>query len=161
MISATVTGGILGGFEESIAVLPVLVTFIPMLMDTGGNSGAQSSTMVIRGMALGEIEDRDIGKVLWIEVRVALICGAALAVVNFLRLIIFNRASVSMMVNIVVCLTLLIAVTIAKTIGALLPIVAKKLGGDPAIMASPMITTIVDACTLVVYFSLARQILRF
>jgi magnesium transporter len=161
MISATVTGGILGSFEHSIAVLPVLVTFIPMLMDTGGNSGAQSSTMIIRGMALGEIEDKDVGIVLWKEIRVALLCGTALAVVNFARILIFNHASVSVLVNAVVCLTLVIAVTIAKSIGALLPMAAKKLGGDPAIMASPMITTIVDACTLVIYFNLARRVLNF
>jgi magnesium transporter len=161
MISATVTGSILGSFEESIAVLPVLVTFIPMLMDTGGNSGAQSSTMIIRGMALGEIEGRDVGRVLWKELRVALICGLSLAMVNFIRLIIFNHNNVNMTVNMVVCLTLVIAVTVAKSIGALLPMVAKKLGGDPAVMASPMITTIVDACTLVVYFNLARRVLGF
>ncbi|MCL1805513.1 MAG: magnesium transporter [Clostridiales bacterium] len=160
MVSATVTGRILGSFEESISLLPVLVTFIPMLMDTGGNSGAQSSTMIIRGMALGEIENRDVGKVLWKEIRVAMLCGLTLAAVNCLRLIIFNRG-LSLLVIFVVCMSLVIAVMIAKTIGALLPIAAKKLGGDPAIMASPMITTIVDACTLFVYFNLARQILSF
>ena len=153
MLTATVTGSIIAGFEESLAVMPVLITFIPMLMDTGGNSGAQSSTLVIRGIALEEIERSDVLKVWWKEIRVAALCGGVLAAVNFLRIIIMNRNPA---VAFSVSLALYITVIIAKTVGCLLPQFAKRLKLDPAVMASPAITTIVDAAALLVFFGIAR-----
>ena len=157
MLSSTITGGILVKYENAFAAIPLLVSFIPMLMDTGGNSGSQSSTMIIRGMAVGDIEPKDILKVVWKEVRVGLIVGFVLAVVNFIRLMIQYPGQV------LICLTVVISlfctVIIAKTIGCVLPIAAKTIHLDPAIMASPMITTIVDAVSLMVYFNLACHLL--
>ena len=157
MISATFTGQIIHHFEQTLATLVGLTAFIPMLMDTGGNSGSQASTLIIRGLALGEVQYKDTLKVLWREVRVALICGLILAVVNYLRLIFFTDAG--MAVSLVVSLSLFATVIIAKSIGCTLPMLAKKIGLDPALMASPMITTIVDACSLVIYFTVATRVL--
>jgi len=153
MISATFTGGIITHFEELLSTAVILTAFIPMLMDTGGNAGNQSSTLIIRGMALGQIERRDWRSVLWKEIRVSLIAGSILAIVNTLRMLIFAKAS--LMVTITVSLTLMCTVVLAKIIGGLLPIAAKALKLDPAIMAGPLITTIVDAVSLFIYFSIA------
>jgi magnesium transporter len=159
MLSATITGGIISGFEDALAVLPVLVAFIPMLMDTGGNAGSQSATLVIRGMALGEINFKDILVVLWKEIRVGFLCGLILGLVNFARIYFMNGKN--SLLTLVVTASIMITVIMAKTIGCLLPMVAKKLRADPAIMAAPLITTIVDAASLVVYFSIAKLLLNF
>ncbi len=158
MISATFTGAIISKFENVLGAVMVLTSFIPMLTDTGGNAGAQASTMVIRGLALNEIEVKDVFKVVWKEVRVSFLCGAMLAGVNFLRLIIINRASFTL--ALVVSLSLIITVMLAKIIGGALPIGAKILKLDPALMASPLITTIVDALALIVYFQIAMWLLN-
>lgn len=157
MISATFTGKIIASFEEALSVYVVLTTFIPMLMDTGGNAGGQASVTIIRGLSLKEIEFSDYLKVLWKEMRVAVLCGLTLAAANFLKLMFIDR--VSLMVSAVVCLTLVIAVFLAKVVGSMLPMAAKKLGFDPAVMASPFITTIVDALSLLVYFRIATLLL--
>ncbi|MCD8216361.1 MAG: magnesium transporter [Clostridiales bacterium] len=158
MIGSMFTGGILSVYENAFAALPILVTFITMLTDTGGNAGSQSSTMIIRGMAVGEIKGRDFPRVLWKEFRVALICGAALGAVNFVRLEIMNPGNTLIILTVVI--SLYITVILAKTIGGLLPMAAKALKLDPAIMASPLITTIVDAVSLAVYFRLAVMLLN-
>lgn len=157
MISATVTGRIIQGFEEVIQSVVILASFIPMLMDTGGNAGSQSSTLIIRGLALGEITTNDYLKIMFKELRVGFIVAIVLAFVNFLRIVLFER--VDMMVALTVCGSLFCTVIIAKVVGGLLPIIAKKLKFDPAIMASPLITTIVDAFALIIYFMLARTLL--
>ena len=157
MISSMITGGILAKYEAAFAVIPLLVTFIPMLTDTGGNAGSQSSTMIIRGMAIGDVEPSDILKVVWKEVRVGVIVGFVLAVVNFIRLMIQYPGNTMICVTVVI--SLFCTVIVAKTIGCTLPIGAKVLKLDPAIMASPMITTIVDAVSLMVYFNLACHLL--
>jgi magnesium transporter len=157
MISATFTGGIITHFESALASYVVLTAFIPMLMDTGGNAGSQASVSVIRSLSLNEIEYRDTFKVLWKELRVSLLCGIVLAVANFLKLLFIDQ--IEMMVAFVVCDTLVITVCVAKMIGSSLPILAKKLGFDPAVMASPFITTIVDACSLLIYFKIATILL--
>ena len=157
MVSSILTGFILSKYEAAFAALPVLVTFIPMLMDTGGNAGSQSSTLIIRGMATNEIELKDFLKVLFKEVRVGIIVGLALAGLNFIRLIIQYPGQYK--VAMVVCLALMCTVIVAKMIGGLLPMLAKALHIDPALMASPLITTIVDTMSLVLYFTLATQIL--
>jgi len=158
MVSATFTGGIIRRFEEALTACVVLTTFIPMLMDTGGNAGGQASVTIIRGLSLEEIEFEDIFKVIWKEIRVAICCGITLAACNFVKLLVFDKVGVA--VAAVVCLTLVVAVTIAKFIGCVLPMLAKKVGFDPAVMASPFITTIVDALSLIVYFAIATQILH-
>ena len=157
MISAMFTGGVLAKYENAFSAVPLLVSFIPMLMDTGGNAGNQSNAMVIRGMVIGEIAPKDILKVLWKEFRVALICGFILAVVNFIRLSIQYPGKT--MICIVIVTSVFLTVVLAKTIGCILPIVAETLHLDPAIMASPIITTIVDACSLIIYFQLACVLL--
>ena len=157
MISATFTGSIIAGFEDALGALPVLVAYIPMLMDTGGNAGGQASVTVIRGLSLNEIEFSDVFKVVWKEFRVAVLCGLSLAAANFIKLLFFDKVSV--MVALVVCMTLLSAVLMAKLVGCTLPMLAKKLGFDPAVMASPFITTIVDALSLLVYFAIATRVL--
>lgn len=157
MISATVTGRIIQGFEEVIQSVVILASFIPMLMDTGGNAGSQSSTLIIRGLALGEITTHDYLKVMFKELRVGVIVAIVLSVVNFLRIYFIER--VDFMVGITVCGSLFFTVILAKVVGSILPIIAKKLKLDPAIMASPLITTIVDAFALMVYFMLARTLL--
>ena len=157
MISATFTGMIITGFEEALASQVILTAFIPMLMDTGGNSGSQASVTVIRGISLDEIQFKDIFRVVWKEARVALLCGATLALANFVKLMVFDR--VSMEIAMVVCMTLVITVLCAKIIGCVLPMLAKKIGFDPAVMASPFITTAVDAISLMVYFNIASVLL--
>ena len=156
MFSAMISGALLEHFETAIENIPLLVAFIPMLMDTGGNSGSQAATMIIRGMALDEIELNDVLRVWWKEVRVALICGATLSLVNFLRIWIqYGKPLIALVVS----LTLIVTVLVAKSLGCLLPLLAKRLKLDPAIMASPMITTITDACSILVFFTFATQLL--
>lgn len=157
MISATVTGSIIQGFEEVLQSVVILASFIPMLMDTGGNSGSQSSTLVIRGLALGEITTKDFLKVIFKEFRVSIVVATILAIVNFLRLYLFTSAD--LMISLTVCASLFFTVILAKVIGGVLPIISKKLKLDPAIMASPLITTIVDAFALIVYFGFAKLLL--
>lgn len=157
MISATFTGKIIQHYEVALASYVVLTSFIPMLMDTGGNAGGQSSVTIIRGLSLNDIEYKDTLKVLWKEIRVAILVGLTLAVANFIKLLFIDKVTTS--VALVVCLTLIITVMIAKIIGCSLPILAKKIGFDPAVMASPFITTIVDAISLIVYFQIATHLL--
>lgn len=157
MVSATFTGNIIRKSEDVLQSVVILASFIPMLMDTGGNSGSQSSTLVIRGLALGEIKLKDIFKVMWKEFRVSVVVGIALAIVNFLRVYFIEK--VSFMISITVCISLFFTVVLAKVVGGILPIVAKKLKLDPAIMASPLITTIVDAVALLIYFGIAKMLL--
>lgn len=157
MLSSTITGGILLKYENAFAAVPLLVSFVPMLMDTGGNCGSQSSTMIIRGMAVGEIAVTDILRVVWKEVRVGMLVGVVLSLVNFIRLMLQYPGNT--MICLTVVLSLFCTVVAAKTIGCVLPIAAKALKMDPAIMASPLITTIVDAVSLMVYFDLACRLL--
>lgn len=158
MISATFTGKIIASFEDALSTYVVLTAFIPMLMDTGGNAGGQASVTIIRGLSLHEIEFQDMFRILWKEIRVALLCGITLALANFAKLMLFDRVGLS--VSLVVCLTLAVAVLIAKMVGCILPMIAKKIGFDPAVMASPFVTTIVDALSLLVYFQIAAQLLN-
>lgn len=157
MLSAAFTGSIIQSFESALAKQVVLTAFIPMLMGTGGNAGGQSSVTIIRGLSLDEIHYRDIFRVLWKEFRVAICCGIALAVVNFGKLMVWD--GVSVMVAFVVCLSLVATVVIAKLMGCSLPVLAKRIGVDPAVMASPFITTIVDTLTLLIYFRIATMLL--
>ena len=157
MISATFTGMIIHKYEEVLESAVMLAAFIPMLMDTGGNAGAQSSTLVIRGMALGEISSKDFWKVIWKEFRVSLIVGLLLAALNFARVYFFD--SVPLNVIFVICISLYVTVILAKVVGSILPMAAKWLKLDPAVMAGPLITTVVDACALMVYFWLSVQLL--
>lgn len=157
MISATFTGNIIKGFENVLQSVVVLTAFIPMLMDTGGNAGSQSSTLIIRGLALGEIELTDIFKVLWKELRISLIVGVALSTLNFIRIYFLERTD--FYVSLTVSISLFFTVILAKMVGGVLPIIAKKFKLDPAIMAGPLITTIVDAFALIVYFSVATILL--
>ena len=164
MVSATFTGMIITSFESSLASLTVLTAFMPMLMNTGGNSGSQSSVTIIRALSLGEIEFRDVLRVLWKETRVSVLCGACLAVLNFFKMWVFDilllkTEGLTLMVALVVSATLFFTVLIAKVVGCVLPIAAKKLGFDPAVMASPFITTIVDAISLTIYFFIAQAVL--
>ena len=164
MVSATFTGIIISSFEGALSKLVVLTAFIPMLMDTGGNSGSQASVTIIRGLSLGEIGVKDVFKVMWKEFRVSILCGISLAAAAFLKVILIDgllmgNSDVSVTVALVVALTLWLTVICAKLIGCSLPIVAKKLGFDPAVMASPFITTIVDAVSLLVYFGFAKMFL--
>ena len=158
MISATFTGAIITGFEDALSAYVILTAYIPMLMDTGGNAGSQASVSIIRGLSLKEIEFEDIFKIIWKEIRVAVLCGLTLAGANFVKLIFIDRLSIT--VAAVICLTLLIVVLIAKMVGCCLPMLASKLGFDPAVMASPFITTIVDALSLLVYFNIATRALH-
>lgn len=156
MLSATVTGEILGYYENAMAVMPVLITFIPMLMGTGGNCGSQSSTLVIRGLAVGEIEFKDIFRVIFKEIRIALIVGLLLSVVNGIRIYIMYDQN--LMLALALGITMIAVVSMAKCIGCILPLTAKKFGLDPAIMAAPLITTILDTCTILVYFNIVTAI---
>ena len=158
MISATFTGSIITSFEDALAASVVLTGFIPMLMDTGGNAGGQASVSIIRGLSLGEIEYSDVLRIVWKEGRVALLCGLTLAAANFVKLLLLDR--VSMAVAAVVCSTLVLTVMVAKIVGCTLPILAKRIGFDPAVMASPFITTIVDALSLLIYFQIACAVLH-
>ena len=157
MISGMITGGILGQYEAAFAAMPLLVTFIPMLTDTGGNAGSQSSTLIIRGMAVGEIQLKDFMKVFWKELRVSMMVGVVLSAVNFVRLIITYPGNE--MIALTVALALFVTVLLAKTVGGVLPMAAKLFHADPAIMAAPLITTIVDAISLIVYFNIATALL--
>lgn len=157
MISATFTGSIITSFESALSRYVVLTAFIPMLMDTGGNAGGQASAIIIRGLSLDEIEFGDWFQVVWKEIRTAALCGLTLAVCNFVKLLAFDRVGVK--VACVVCVTLLMAVIVAKVVGSTLPMLAKKIGMDPAVMASPFITTIVDAISLLIYFRVATIVL--
>ena len=164
MVSATFTGMIISSFESALALLPALTAFIPMLMDTGGNCGSQSSVTVIRALSLDELELSDVFTVLWKEIRTAVLCGISLAAVCFLKVLLIDRLllgneSISLSVDLVICLALGVTVVIAKIVGCTLPLLAKRLGFDPAVMASPFITTIVDALSLLVYFLFAKTIL--
>ena len=157
MISAMITGGVLERYETAFAAMPLLVTFIPMLTDTGGNAGSQSSTLIIRGMAVSEIHPKNLPQVVWKELRVSVLVGLVLSVVNFIQLAI--RYPGNELVALTVVLSLFATVVIAKTVGCVLPILAKMCHADPAIMAAPLITTVVDAFALIIYFSLAQRLL--
>lgn len=157
MVSATFTGKIIQHFQNALQTSMILTSFIPMLMDTGGNCGGQASVTIIRGLSLGDIEFRDTFKVVWKEFRVAILCGITLAIANFIKMMIIDR--VSLVVAVIVCVTLVVAIIIAKIIGCTLPILAKAMHLDPAVMASPFITTIVDALSLLVYFTIASNVL--
>ncbi len=159
MVSATFTGMILSKFEDALSVVPALTIFIPMLMDTGGNSGGQASVTIIRGLSLNEIHFRDIFKVMWKELRVGILCAATIAAVVFVKVIFIDQKGAS--IAAVVAITIFFVIVIAKLVGCTLPMLAKKIGFDPAVMASPFITTIVDALSLLVYFAIASRILNF
>lgn len=165
MISATFTGMIISSFEEALASFVVLTSFIPMLMDTGGNTGSQASVTIIRSLSLGDIEFKNLPRVMWKEFRVSILCGITLSAANFVKLLTIDRyllgnREITISVALVVCLTLLLTVMCAKLIGCILPMLAKKVGFDPAVMASPFITTIVDAVSLMVYFRIATSFLH-
>ena len=157
MISATFTGTILGFFEEALAANAALTLFIPMLMDTGGNSGGQASVTVIRAMSLGDVEFADCPRVIWKELRVAALCALTLGAVVFVKVMLVDRKDAT--VALVVALTIFLTIIVAKLIGCTLPMLAKRLGFDPAVMASPFITTVVDALSLLVYFAIATRVL--
>lgn len=158
MVSSMITGGILARYESAFEVLPLLVTFIPMLTDTGGNAGSQSSTMMIQGMAVGELKPSDVFFAVWKELRVGIVVGIGLGTVNFVQLMF--RFPGQAMVCLTVALSLAATVIVAKTIGCVLPLAAKAARMDPAVMAAPLITTIVDAVSLILYFQLAAALLH-
>ena len=164
MVSATFTGLIITSFENSLAVLPVLTAYIPMLLDTGGNCGSQSSVTVIRALSLSEVNFSDTFQIIWKELRVALLCGVCLAVANFVKMMLVDRlllgnTALSPLIAAVVCGTLVCTVLCAKFVGCTLPLLAKKIRLDPAVMASPFITTIVDAMSLLIYFAFSKSLL--
>ncbi len=164
MVSATITSQILTNFEDKLASTAILTAFIPMLMDTGGNSGSQASVTIIRALSLGEIQMKDIFKVIWKEIRVAAVCGLSLGAVCFVKLLLFDRLvlgsdQITVVIALVVSLTIFVEIICAKIVGCTLPIIAKRLGFDPAVMASPFITTIVDAVSLLVYIGFVEVIL--
>ena len=164
MVSATFTGMIITRFEHALAAQVVLTAFIPMLMDTGGNSGSQASVTVIRALSLGELEFTDAPKVVWKEIQTAVLCGLALAMLCFVKIMVVDRmllgnTDISTLTAFVVCATMAVTVLIAKLVGCTLPMAAKRVGFDPAVMASPFITTIVDALSLLVYFGIASALL--
>lgn len=166
MLSATFTSMIINSFEDALAVQAVLIGFIPMLMGTGGNSGAQASTAVIRSISLGDTEPEDVGRVIWKEFRVAILCGVTLAAVNFVKMLLvdrmlLNNGGVTLTVAAVVSLAIVLIVIFAKVVGSVLPIVAEKLGVDPAVMANPLISTITDAVSLLIYFEIAKLMISF
>ncbi len=164
MVSATFTGSIITGFEDKLATLTILTAFIPMLMDTGGNSGGQASVTVIRAMSLGEVGFRDYFRVIWKEIRVGLYCGVTLALVNFAKIwlvdrVAFHNNEITLLIDLAICLTLVVEIVFAKFIGASLPMLAKRIGFDPAVMSSPFITTIVDAVSLLIFFGISTAII--
>lgn len=173
MVSATFTSTIITHYETAIGTYAILTAFFPMLMDTGGNAGGQSSVTIIRGLSLGEIEMRDVLRVLWKELRVAVVCGLTLAVATFIKVMtvdfrlqfttVLENGEIqnNLLIALIICLTVFFAILVAKVVGTLLPIGAKRIGLDPAVMASPFITTIVDTVTLVIYFMIASQVLNF
>ena len=156
MLSSTITGAIITRYENAFAAIPLLVSFIPMIMGTGGNCGAQSSTLIIRGLATDEVEVRDILKVIWKEIRVAIVVGLALALLNAFYIMLRYK---NPLLSITLGLTLMLTVILAKLIGCCLPLLAKKLKLDPALMASPLITTIVDTCSVLIFFNVATMIM--
>ena len=156
MLSATITGGIITKYEDAFAAIPILVSFIPMIMDTGGNCGSQSSTLIIRGLATDEIKIKDIFKVIWKEIRVAIIVGIILAFANAISVVLQHK---SIMLATTLGITLILTVILSKLIGCCLPLLAKKLKLDPALMAAPLITTIVDTCSILIYFNIATLIM--
>ena len=158
MISATFSSLVIRGYEDALAAVTVLTAYIPMLTDAGGNAGSQSTSTIIRGMAVGDIRPHDLPRILWRESRVALLCGGTLAVCNFAKMLLFDRVAAP--VALVVCLTLICTVLLSQLIGGILPVAAEKLHVDPAVMASPLITTIVDTTTLLVYFNIAKALLH-
>lgn len=158
MISASITGKIIQGFEEALSTCVILTAFIPMLMDTGGNCGSQASVSVIRALSLDEVEFKDLPKIIFKEIKVALIVGLTLSVANFVKIMVIDQTS--MTVALVVCLTLFVTIVVAKLVGCVLPVIASRIGFDPAVMASPFITTIVDALSLLVYFNIAQIFLN-
>ena len=158
MISATFSSMVIRGYEDALAAVTVLTAYIPMLTDAGGNAGSQSTSTVIRGMAVGDIQPHDLPRILWRESRVALLCGGTLAVCNFAKMLLFDRIAAP--VALVVCLTLICTILLSQIIGGILPVAAEKLHVDPAVMASPLITTIVDTTTLLVYFNIAKALLH-
>ena len=165
MLSATFTSMILTNFENRLAVQAGLIAFIPMLMGTGGNSGAQASTAVIRSLSLGDTEPRDALRVVWKELRVALLCGVTLAAVNFVKMLLVDRlllgnANVTVLVSVTVSLSIVFVVMFAKVVGSMLPIAAEKIGVDPAVMANPLISTVTDAVSLLIYIYVAKLVLH-
>lgn len=158
MLSATFSSMVIRGYEDALAAVTTLTAYIPMLTDTGGNAGSQSTSTIIRAMATGEVTSRDLPRILWRECRVAVLCGVTLAVCNFAKLLVFDRIAAP--VAAVVCLTLVCTVVLSQLIGGLLPIAAARFKIDPAVMASPLITTIVDATTLLIYFNIAKALLN-
>ena len=165
MVSATLTGIVINNFESALGVLPCLTAFIPMLMDTGGNSGSQASVTIIRAISLNEIDFSDLLKVIWKEIRVAVLCGICLAVACFGKIMLIDKLllkneAITTIVALVVCASLALTVCVAKLVGCVLPMLAKKLGFDPAVMASPLITTIVDFLSLLIYFTFATNLLH-
>ena len=158
MISATFSSLVIRGYEDALAAVTVLTAYIPMLTDAGGNAGSQSTSTIIRGMAVGDIRPHDLPRILWRESRVALLCGGTLAVCNFAKMLLLDRVAAP--VALVVCLTLICTVLLSQLIGGILPVAAEKLHVDPAVMASPLITTIVDTTTLLVYFNIAKALLH-
>ena len=161
MLSATITGSIIENYEAAFTALPILVAFIPMLMDTGGNCGAQSSTMIIRGLALDEITPKDIMKIMFKQIRIAVVVGLILAAVNTLRIYIMYSGQDPLFLSAVTGLSLIATVVIAKMLGGVLPILAKLCKLDPALMASPLITTIVDTCSVIIFFNIALWIMSW
>lgn len=173
MVSATFTSAIIQGYEAAIGTYAILTAFFPMLMDTGGNAGGQASVTIIRGLSLGEITPRDVLKVLWKEMCVGAICGITLAIATFIKVMAFDfrfqqytvqdngMIQNNLLIALIISLTVFSAILIAKTVGTLLPLAAKKIGLDPAVMASPFITTIVDTITLIIYFTIASSLLPF
>ncbi len=166
MVSATFSSKILTSFEAALSTVPVLMAFVPQLTGTSGNAGSQASVAVIRGLSLGEIELRDIFRVLWKEIRVSILCGISLGVVNFVKMFVLNDVSrdkyglqMALLISFVVCLTMVLSVILAKIVGCTLPILAKRLGLDPAVVANPFITTIIDVVALLTYFGIARALL--
>ena len=158
MISATFSSLVIRGYEDALAAVTVLTAYIPMLTDAGGNAGSQSTSTIIRGMAVGDIQPHDLPRILWRESRVALLCGGTLAVCNFAKMLLFD--CIAAPVALVVCLTLICTILLSQLIGGILPVAAEKLHVDPAVMASPLITTIVDTTTLLVYFNIAKALLH-
>ena len=166
MLSATFTGMVMTHFEDALAAQVVLAAFIPMLMGTGGNSGSQASTAVIRSLSLGDIEPSDVAEVIWKELRVAILCGITLALINFGKMLLVDKLllhndAVTVIVAATVSLTIVFVVMFAKAVGSTLPIIAEKIGVDPAVMASPLISTTTDTVSLIIYFNIARVLLHF
>ena len=156
MLSATITGTIMASYEEALSTLPILMAFIPMIMGTGGNAGCQASTLIIRGMALGEIKIRDVLRVFWRELRVATLCSLGLCVINFIRIYLMHDGD--LMLSFAVTASLFFTIVMAKSVGCILPITVKLIKIDPALVASPLLTTIVDGTSLIIYFTIARAV---